>query len=257
MFGTLASLRAQTPGASTRAWALLEQGVANGSADIRTKAVGALGVVAKSDRARQLAEATLRDEDSAVRAAAATALGQIGLTAATPALQRAARENEAEVVFAAASALLKLGDPAGYRVYYAVLTGQRKTGEPLVESQLKMLKDPNTLARIGFEQGVGFIPFGGIGLGVVKSMRQDSISPVRAAAAQRLAIDPDPASGQALVTATRDEKWLVRASAVSAIAVRGDRSLADALIPRLDDDNESVRFSAAAAIVRLESDATR
>jgi hypothetical protein len=27
-----------------------------------------------------------------------------------------------------------------------------------------MLTDPDALARIGFEQGIGFIPFGGIGV---------------------------------------------------------------------------------------------
>ncbi len=256
-WATLLPLAAQAPNAAPRAWSVLEQGVASGNIDTRTRALGALGLVAKSERARQLAEAALRDADPGARAAAATALGQIGMTEAVPALQAAAGESEAEVVFAAASALLKLGDPTGYRVYYAVLTGQRKTGEPLVESQLKMLKDPNALARIGFEQGIGFIPFGGIGLQAVKAFRQDTVSPVRAAAAQRLAGDPDPASGQALVTATRDDKWLVRASAVSAIAARGDRSLEPALIAKLDDENETVRFNAAAAIARLEVGAAR
>jgi HEAT repeat protein len=141
--------------------------------------------------------------------------------------------------------------------YYAVLTGERKTAEPLVELQLKMLKDPEALARIGFEQGIGFIPFGGIGLAAFKSFRADNVSPVRAAAAQRLAKDPDPASGRALATATTDEKWLVRASAVSAIAARGDRALVSAVVPRLDDENETVRFNAAASIVRLESGSAR
>jgi len=65
-------------------------------------------------------------------------------------------------------------------VYYAVLTGQRKTGEPLLESQLKMLKDPQELAKIGFEAGMGFIPFGGVGTKVFKTVTQDKVSPVRA-----------------------------------------------------------------------------
>ena len=98
-----------------------------------------------------------------MRAAAATALGQIGLKTATPALTSALHDTEAGVVFACASSLLRLGDATAYRVYYAVLTGERKTGEPLLESQLKMLKDPEALARIGFEQGIGFIPLAGLG----------------------------------------------------------------------------------------------
>jgi HEAT repeat protein len=236
-----------------RAWTSLEQGVAHANRDTRATAVSALGLLVKDDRARTIAESRLGDGEPGVRAAAATALGQIELKTASPALTKAVQDPQAEVVFAAAGALLRLGDSAAYRVYYAVLTGERKTGEPLLESQLKLLKDPNALAQIGFEQGIGFIPFGGIGLQVFKSFRQDNVSPVRAAAAQRLAADPDPASGRALVRATTDEKWIVRASAVGAIATRGDRSLMSALVPRLEDENETVRFNAAAALVRLET----
>jgi HEAT repeat protein len=235
----------------SRAWTILEQGAANTNASTRAKAVEALGLLVKDNRSRQLAEPKLRDDAPAVRAAAATAIGQIGLTTSAPALKEALRDNEADVVFAATAALLHLGDADAYRVYYAVLTGERKTGQPLLDSQLKMLKDPNALARIGFEQGIGFIPFGGIGLQVFKSFRQDNVSPVRAAAAQRLAADPDPATGRALATATTDEKWLVRASAISALATRGDRSLVPAVVARLADENETVRFNAAAAVVRL------
>jgi HEAT repeat protein len=166
-------------------------------------------------------------------------------------LIQAVRDKETEVVFSAASSLMQIGDPVGYQVYYAVLTGQRKTGEPLLESQMKMLKDPEALARVGFEHGIGFIPFGGIGYKAFKSFTQDNVSPVRAAAAQRLARDPDPASGQALAAAAADEKWLVRASAVSALASRGDRSLLSAVVPRLQDEHETVRFTAAAAVIRL------
>ena len=57
-----------------------------------------------------------------------------------------------------------MGDPTAYHVYYGVLTGQRKTGEPLLASQMDMLKDPDTLARIGLETGIGFIPFGRHGI---------------------------------------------------------------------------------------------
>jgi len=257
VLGAAAPCAGQAAAPVPRAWTLLEQGAADAKLETRVRAVEALGLLVKDDRARRLAESKLRDSEPAVRAAAATSLGQIVLKSAVAALTQARSDTEAEVVFATAAALLKFGDPAAYRVYYAVLTGQRKTGEPLVESQLKMLKDPDALARIGFEQGIGFIPFGGIGLQVFKSFRQDNVSPVRAAAAQRLATDPDPASGRALATATSDEKWLVRASAVSAIAIRGDRSLVDAVVRRLEDENETVRFNAAAAIVRLETPASK
>jgi HEAT repeat protein len=257
LLGALQGVPARGQGLSQKAWTMLEQGAVHGHAETRMKAVQALGMLVNDERARRLAESTLQDQESSVRAAGATALGQIGVPAAVPALTAACQDRDAEVVFAAAAALLKLGDPSAYRVYYAVLTGERKTGEPLLESQLKMLKDPDALARIGFEQGIGFIPFGGIGLQVFKSFRQDNVSPVRAAAAQRLAADPDPASGKALATAAGDEKWLVRASAISAIAVRGDTSLLPSVTARLEDENDTVRFNAAAAVVRLESTGTR
>ena len=131
-------------------------------------------------------------------------------------------------------------------MYYAVLTSERKTGEPLLESQLKLLKDPNALGQIGFEQGIGFIPSGGIGLQVFKSFRQDNVSPIRIQQAAARSSER-----------RLDEKWIVRASAVSAIAVRGDRSLVPALVPRLEDENDTVRFNAAAALVRLETRAAR
>jgi HEAT repeat protein len=242
-------VQAQAP--IERAWTMLDQSAASSNEETRIAAVEALGLLVKDDRARRLAESKLTDANVDVRAGAITALGQIGLPASAPALTRAVQDKETEVVFAATNALLQIGDSSAYQVYYAVLTGQRKTGEPLLESQMNMLKDPDALARIGLETGIGFIPFGGMGYKVVKSFRQDNVSPVRAAAAHKLATDPDPATGRALAAAASDEKWLVRASAIMAIARRGDAALVSAVVPRLDDENVTVRCIAAAAIVRL------
>jgi HEAT repeat protein len=240
---------AQAP--SERAWKILQDGVAQQDDDNRVAALHSLGLVVKNDRARKLAESKLSDSKQEVRAAACEALGQIGLPAAAAALKGAVKDQEPEVVFSAASALFRLHDAAAYQIYYAVLTGQKKTGEPLLDSQMEMLKDPETLAKIGFETGIGFIPFGGIGYKAFKSFHQDNVSPVRAAAAQRLATDPDPHSAKALAAAAADEKWLVRAAAISAIAKRGDPALATAVVPRLDDENSTVRFNAAAAVIHL------
>lgn len=103
----------------------------------------------------------------------------------------------------------------------------------------------------GIEQGLGFIPFAGVGYSVFEGVTKDDASPVRAAAAQKLIRDPDPRTAEALTKAAADPKWLVRASAVDAIAKRGDPALLSAVRPLLDDSNETVRFVAAAAIVRL------
>jgi len=232
---------AQSP--ADRGYRILEQGLQDANEERRERAALALGLLVEHDRAMELA-------------AAATALGQIGLPASIPRLKAALEDNESEVVFAAAGALHLLRDPMANNVYYAVLTGQRKTGEPLLESQLEMLKDPKALAKIGFDAGMGLVPFGGVGTKVFKTVTQDKVSPVRAAAAQRLANDPDPRSARALAGAASDKEWLVRASAVSAIAKRGDPELLSAVIPLLDDEEDTVRFDAAAVVVKLSTDAS-
>jgi hypothetical protein len=75
-------------------------------------------------------------------------------------------------------ALFALGDPAAYEVYFAVLTCRRKPGQGLVESQLEILRDPDALARIGFETGLGFVPFGSIARrGITDSRRAGEACP--------------------------------------------------------------------------------
>jgi hypothetical protein len=73
---------------------------------------------------------------------------------------------------------------------------------------------------------------------VVKTLVKSDNSPVRAAAAKKLAHDPDPASAKALVAATQDKNWVVRGAALEAIAERGDRSLLSKVAPSLDDDKD-------------------
>lgn len=248
------SASGQSP--AERSLGILEQGLEDKNEERRERAAHALGLLLKDERAMELADKALSDPSAAVRAAAATTLGQIGLPASIPRLQEALKDKEPEVVFSAAGALHVLGDPTANSIYYAVLTGQKKTGEPLLESQVQMLKDPQALAKIGFEAGMGFIPFGGVGHKVFKTVTQDKVSPVRAAAAQRLANDPDPRSAKALADATSDKEWLVRASAVSAIAKRGDPELLSSIIPLLDDEQDTVRFNAAAAVVKLSAKAS-
>src|SRR3990172_6895087 len=175
---------AQSP--ADRSLGILKQGLGDAKEERRERAALALGLLVEDQRGRELAEAALSDASPAVRAAAATTLGQIGLPASIPRLQEALKDKETEVVFSAASALHLLRDPIANAVYYAVLTGQKKTGEPLLESQLQMLKDPQALAKIGFEAGMGFVPFGGGGTKGFKTVTQDKDLPVRAAAAQRL-----------------------------------------------------------------------
>jgi HEAT repeat protein len=246
-----ALVQAQAP--TDKAWEILKRGAADESYEVRVQTFRALALLTGNQTAQNMAESALGDERPEVRSAAASALGQMGAKSSIPKLQQAVRDADVGVVLTATDALFRLGDPTAFHVYYAVLVGEKKSGEGLVESQMKMLKDPKAMAQMGFTVGMGFIPFAGAGYGVFKAVRKDDSSPVRAAAATKLAGDPDPKSGEALAKTASDPKWIVRAAVIDAIARRGDPSLLNAVIPLLDDENNMVKFSAAAAIVRLSA----
>jgi len=247
--GCSVCLRAQTP--IGKAWTILSDAAKNGNHDRKGQAVRALGLISGNARAQSLAEAALLDKDEDVRTAAADSLGKMHATGSVGALKAALKDPASSVVFAAANALLSLDDPTGYEVYYAVLTREKKSGDSLIDSQVKMLKDPKALSKIGFEEGIGFVPFGGVSYKVLKMATDDTESQVRAAAISKLTSDPDPRTSKALVNATKDPKWLIRAAATNAIAKRGASSMLPAVTALLDDRNDIVRYNAAAAVIHL------
>ena len=224
----------------------------------RAKAVFALGVLKGNAEAEKLATAALKDEKGDVRAAAATALGAMHAARAKGALEAALDDNEPAVVLAAANSLLLLKDDNfAYDVYYGVLTGTTRTSngaiKEQIKEQMKILHDKKKIAQLGLEQGIGFIPYGGIGYGVVKTLVKSDNSPMRAAAAKKLAHDPDPITAKALVDATHDKNSVVRVAALEAIAERGDRSLLSKIAGSLEDDKDEVRFTGAACVARLSA----
>ncbi len=234
-----------------QAWKVLRAGVSSDSAEIRIKAIRAMDLLGRNPEGEKIAISALKDKSVDVQVAAVITLGSIGSAAAPPEIRKIVPQSGAELVFAAANALHKLNDPAAYEIYYAALTKEKKSGEGLVESQMKLLKNPKALAQVGFEQGIGFIPFAGVGYGAFKMVTKDDESPLRAAAALKLATDKDPKRGAALAKAAADEKWMVRAAAIAAIGMRGDPGLLQAVKPRLEDKNDTVRFNAAACVIRL------
>jgi HEAT repeat protein len=235
-----------------KAWTVLQSGLSNSNTDNRTVATRLLGSLPNNQKAKEQALKALADSKPEVRAAGAEALGNMQAKSAIPQLQQLCKtDTDAGVVIAGARALVNLGDPLGFNVYYAILTGELKSGAGLMDEQKKMLKDPKKLAQFGFETGVGFIPFGGLTLGVFKSLTKDDVSPIRAAAADVLAQDPDPKTTIALKTALTDKSWLVRAAAADALGKRKDQNAILALEPILADDKEAVRYTAAVSIVRL------
>ncbi len=240
----------QTP--REEAWEILRTGAQNNSTDRRTKSLGAMGLIPNNAQARKFAEAGLEDKEARVRIAAASSLGEMGARQSIPLLKKRLDDDDTAVVLACAKALLDMKDDAGYEVFYAVLTGQRKAKGSLISEQMKVLHDPKKLAEMGIEGGLGFVPFGGMGYTAYRMLTKDEVSPVRAAAARTLAADPDPESAQALGDAVDDKSWLVRAAALSAIAKRNDPKLLKYVVPAMEDDGKDiVMYTAAATVVHL------
>jgi HEAT repeat protein len=236
-----------------KAWNILNLGTESGDIEKRMSAVSALGLIARNEQAEEMATHAMKDVKPEVRAVAATALGEMQATGAVPLLRRALKDPDVSVVLASAHSLLALKDKSGYEVYYAILSGNLKGGGGLLAEQRKMLDDPRKMAAFGFQTGVGFIPFGGLGLTAFRMLTKDDASQVRAASAKILADDPDPRSAEALVVAASDKSWLVRAAACDAIGRRGERSLASKIEAQLDDEKPVVQYTAAAAILHLET----
>ena len=235
-----------------KAWDLLLTAVLSKRISERTNGVRALGLLSDTKQARDLAENGLIDPSPDVRKSAAIALGQMHAIQSVPKLEHALSDKKIAVVMAAAQSLRELNqDKVAYEVYYDLLMGERKSGDGIVAKQLETLKNPKELAKIGVSEGIGYIPFAGIGWEAYRTMSKKDPNPVRAVAATLLAHDPDPESRKALVKATNDKDWIVRAAAVEAIAKRGDPSLLPHVIDKFSDKNPKVRYSAAAAVIRL------
>ena len=237
---------------SHRAWDMLFTASLSQRVSERVNGVRALGLLRNDSQARELAEYALTDRNAEVRRVAATALGQMQATESIPKLEVALSDKKIPVVMAAAESLRQLkAEKLAYAVYHDLLTGERNANDGFIAQQVKTLKDPKQLAEIGFSEGIGFVPFAGIGWDAYRTMRKKDPNPVRAVVARLLAYDPNPASAAALVKATNDKNWIVRAAAVEAIAQRGDRSLVAHVVERFSDKNATVRYSAAAAVIRL------
>jgi HEAT repeat protein len=241
------------------AWTVLRAGASDKSNDQRVAAMRVLTLISGDAQAVRLAERALQDETPEVRAAAAITLGTLKSKTSIPRLTALLKDTDSEVVLSAASALASMGNESGFEVYYALVTGQRKSGAGLVageETQLnQVLSNPKDLASTAFVQGIGFVPFGGLGYGVFKAFhdRGEKEAVVKAAAVKELAKDPDPRSAKALIAAAADQAWVIRASAYDALARRGDRSLVGDVAKGLKDENYIAKLAAAAAVAQLSS----
>jgi HEAT repeat protein len=239
------------PTPSQQAWQILESACTGDKTGDRATAILVLGLIPNDAKAVRLAEGALTDEKPEVRVAAAAALGNMKSNRSISKLRAAMDDEDPSVALAAAHSLDLMHDKTAFEVYFEVLNGTRKSGKGLIASQVSVLRDPKKMAELGFEQGIGFIPFAGIGWGAIQAIRKDDSSPVRAAAAKVLARDPDPATTRALAEATGDKSWIVQSAALEALAERGDPSALATVAPFISDEKGAIRFTAAAAVIRL------
>ena len=234
-----------------QAWQILEDACTGDKSGDRATATHVLGLIPNDAKSAKLAQKALTDERPEVRAAAAAALGNMHSRASIPKLRAAMDDPDPSVALAAAHSLDLMHDNSAYEVYYEILNGERKAGKGLIASQTSMLRDPKKMAEFGFEEGIGFIPFAGIGWGALKAIRKDDSSPVRAAAARVLARDPDPTTTKALIEATGDNSWIVQVAALEALAKRNDPSALSTVDRYMSDDKAAIKFTAAAAVIHL------
>jgi len=258
VLGLAAAAFGQTP--LEQAWSILQVGADNSSTDQRVATMRVLQLIPGDAKAVSMAEKGLQDKESEVRGAAALSLGAMESKSSVPALVAVAKsDKEGSVVLAAAKALIQLGDEKGYSVYYAVLTGQRKTGESLVGGEEKQLNDllrnPQKMEEMAFEQGMGFVPFGGVGLQAFNVIHasEEKAPILKATSVKILAKDPDPRTQAALIAATADKQWLVRAAAYDSLARRGHSAVLPEITSGLKDDKLEVKLTAAAAVVHLST----
>lgn len=241
-----------TPDVREQAWAALNEGLRHERASHRTIAVQALSLMSRNRTAERLALRALDDKDQKVRAAAATTLGQLRVVAAIPALRKALEDEQIPVVLSAAHSLYLLKDKKAYDIYYAILMKDRKTSDGLLQSQLDRLKDPKQMMELGIQEGIGFVPFGGMGYEALREVRKRGDSSARAASARFLAHDPDQISEDALMqTALADSSEEVRLAALDALAERGDPRCIERLARNLGEDKSAVRYRTAAVVLHL------
>jgi HEAT repeat protein len=237
-----------------KSWLILQTGLHSKKAAQREKAVKALSLLEGNRQAIRFTLRAMRDKSPQVRAAAASSLGELHATSTVPALRAAVSDKDASVMLAATHALFVLKDPLAYEVYYAILMGNKKTSAGIIQSQVDRLKDPKQVAQMGLQEGIGFVPYAGMGYEAYRQLMKHDSSPVRAAAARFLALDPDSISEDALIqVAVADKNTIVREAALDALAQKSDAKCIQRLAINLDDDKYSVRDRTAATIIRLGS----
>jgi len=241
-----------------KSWLILQSGLHSKRVAQREEAVKAISLLQGNRQAVRFALRALRDKNPKVRAAGAATLGELNATGTIPALRAMLSDKDAAVMLASAHALYLMKDPAAFEIYYAILMGDKKTSAGMIQAQVDRLKDPKQVAQMGLQEGIGFVPYAGMGYEAYRQLLKHDSSPVRAAAARFLALDPDSISEDALIqVAVADKNTIVREAALDALAQRSDPRCIERLAINLDETKYPVRYRTAATIIRLASDNRR
>ena len=241
-----------------KSWLILQSGLHSKRVAQREEAVKAISLLQGNRQAVRFALRALRDKNSRVRAAGAATLGELNAQGTIPALRAMLSDKDAAVMLASAHALSLMKDSTAYEIYYAILMGDKKTSAGMIQAQVDRLKDPKQVAQMGLQEGIGFVPYAGMGYEAYRQLLKHDSSPVRAAAARFLALDPDSTSEDALIqVALADKNTIVREAALDALAQRSDPKCIERLAVNLDETKYPVRYRTAATIIRLASDNRR
>ena len=241
-----------------KSWLILQSGLHSKRVAQREEAVKAISLLQGNRQAVRFALRALRDKNSRVRAAGAATLGELNAQGTIPALRAMLSDKDAAVMLASAHALSLMKDSTAYEIYYAILMGDKKTSAGMIQAQVDRLKDPKQVAQMGLQEGIGFVPYAGMGYEAYRQLLKHDSSPVRAAAARFLALDPDSTSEDALIqVALADKNTIVREAALDALAQRSDPKCIERLAVNLDETKYPVRYRTAATVIRLASDNRR
>ena len=244
---------------STKAWQILDQGLADKNPVKRKDAVIALGLAGSSTEVFTRLSNALTDKDVDVQVATCATLGSLKNKRAIELLMTTVKSEIPEVAYAAASGLFQLGQPLGREVLIDVLQGEKKTNSNYLATQkrgvVQLLQNRPAMMRMALKEGIGMIPIPGAGFGAasLEAILKDAGVSGRALVATMLANEKDAASLQALRDSLDDKSWSVRAAAVHSLAVRNRPEVLNEVLPLMDDKNDAVRFRAAAAALRLSS----
>ena len=241
-----------------KARGILLAGLGDKSADVRVQGLQTLGMVGQNEDMIKGLVDHLDDKDFKVRIAVITAIVDLREKSAIGALQKRLIIDEVpEVSFAAAKALYILADPQGKIALEAIFAREMKAGSNIVRSKLRDLmrtmRTPKSAMLFALRNGVGYIPFPGLGSGVGAAidLLTDAELSARANVLLLMVTDKSEESKSMIAAALTDHDWSVRAVGIQTVAMLNWVEFQPKLVELLDDKKEKVRFRAAAAYLRL------